>query len=97
MNQKIKKSKGVLQVRGDAHGNTVIFIDNSTNTRQSFTPGKVAVSDVLSALDQLEKPARIKVLDFMEREFDTRMVKELQDLQLLRTLKYVKAVLNSAG
>lgn len=97
MHQKIKKSKGVLQVRGDAHGNTLIFIDNSTHTRQTSTQGKVAVCDVLSALDQLEKPARIKVLDFMEREFDTRMVKELQDLQLLRTLKYVQAVLNSAG
>lgn len=93
--QKIKQSKGVLQVQGDAHGNTVIFIDNSTHTHQATTQGKVAVCNVLTALDKLDKPSRIKVLDFMQREFDTRMVKELQDLQLLRTLKYVEAVLKS--
>lgn len=97
MQQKTKQSKGVLQVRGNASRSTVIVIDNSTHTHHAPTQGKVAVTDVLAALDKLEKPARIKVLDFMEREFETRMVKELQDLQLLRTLKYVQAVLNSAG
>ena len=86
-----------MQVRGNASRSTVIVIDNSTHTHHAPTPGKVAVCDVLAALDQLDKQSRIKVLDFMEREFSTRMVKELQGVALLRTLKYVQAVLSSAG
>ncbi len=93
MQQKTNQSKGVLQVRGNASRSTVIVIDNSTHIHHTNTQGKVAVCDVLTALDQLDKQARIKVLDFMEREFSTRMVKELRDIELLRAMKYVEAVL----
>jgi hypothetical protein len=84
-----------MQVRGDASRSTVIVIDNSTHSHHPNPHGKVAVCDVLAALDKLDKTSRIKVLDFMEREFSTRMVKELQDIALLRTLKYVQAVLKA--
>jgi hypothetical protein len=53
----------------------------------------VRPSDVLAAMDDLAKDQRISVLDFMEREFNTRMVVELDGLQLLRTKRYVQAVI----
>jgi hypothetical protein len=46
---------------------------------------------VLALLDQV--PDRIAVLDFMEREFNTRMVIELERPQLFRVRRYVEAVL----
>lgn len=48
--------------------------------------------DVLFLMQKL--PDRIAVLDFMEREFNTRMVIELQPVQVYRLRRYVEVVLN---
>lgn len=40
----------------------------------------------------LDKTARIKVLDFMRREFGTAMVMELQPAQLKRVRGYVEKI-----
>lgn len=46
--------------------------------------------EVLALLDGL--PQRITVLDFMEREFSTRMVIDLSEPQLYRTRRYVETI-----
>jgi len=46
---------------------------------------------VLALMDHL--PDRIAVLDFMEREFNTRMVIELEAQQLYRLRRYVEVIL----
>ena len=43
-------------------------------------------------MKQLVKTARIKVLDFMRREFGTAMVMELQPAQVYRVRRYVETV-----
>lgn len=52
-------------------------------------------SQVLALIDRV--PDRIAVLDFMEREFDTRMVIHLGPKQLYRLRRYVEAILNNLG
>lgn len=50
-----------------------------------------------SALRRLEQvPNRIAILDFMEREFGTRMVIELKSAQLFRLNRYLDVVLQNA-
>lgn len=51
-------------------------------------------SQVLALLDRV--PDRMAVLDFMEREFDTRMVIKLDPQQLYRLRRYVEVILNKA-
>lgn len=40
----------------------------------------------------LDKTARIKVLDFMRREFGNAMVMDLKPSELLRTRRYVETI-----
>lgn len=56
--------------------------------RSSATPEH---RQVLALMDHL--PDRIAVLDFMEREFGTRMVIELEPPQVYRLRRYVEVVL----
>ncbi|MDD5479674.1 hypothetical protein [Rhodoferax sp.] len=50
---------------------------------------------VLALLDQV--PDRIAVLDFMEREFGTRMVIELSAPQVYRVRRYAEVILKNGG
>lgn len=52
-------------------------------------------SQVLALIARV--PDRVAVLDFMEREFDTRMVIHLGPQQLYRLRRYVQAILNRQG
>ncbi|MCW5223502.1 hypothetical protein D5041_07805 [Verminephrobacter aporrectodeae subsp. tuberculatae] len=56
-----------------------------------------AQRDVLALMDQLDKPARIKVLEFMRREFGTGMVIELQPDQVFRVRRYVETIIARRG
>ena len=49
-------------------------------------------AQVLALMDRLPEPVRLKVLDFMRREFGTSMVIELQPHQLYRARRYVEAI-----
>lgn len=51
--------------------------------------------DVLALMQPLSKADRISVLDFMERQFHTRLVIELNSPALFRLKKYVEAVLKA--
>lgn len=51
-----------------------------------------AQKEVLAMLKQLDKPSRIKVLEFMRREFGTAMVIELAPEQVFRARRYVETV-----
>lgn len=50
---------------------------------------------VLALLDQV--PDRIAVLDFMDREFGTRMVIELLPAQVFRVRRYAEVILSNSG
>lgn len=58
------------------------------------THANVTPREVLARMDKL--PDRIAVLDFMEREFQTRMVIDLEPAQLYRLKRYVEVVLSAA-
>ena len=58
-------------------------------------PHKEVQRQVLALLDQV--PDRIAVLDFMAREFGTRMVIELDGRQLYRLRRYVEVILKNEG
>lgn len=49
---------------------------------------------VLALMKPLDKAARITVLDFMRREFNTAMVIELEPEQLYRVRRYVETINN---
>lgn len=51
-----------------------------------------AHKEVLALMRPLDRAARIKVLDFMRREFGTAMVMELQPAQVYRVRRYVETV-----
>ena len=88
---------GVVQIGGNVINSTVVVINNialhlgATHNTGSNAP---VVSEVLAAMDELEKPERINVLNFLDREFGTRMVRDLHGRQLFRALRYVEAILN---
>jgi hypothetical protein len=88
------RTRGVVQISGDMIGSTVIIIDNS-GRRSASGICPVSVSSVLTVLDQLERDTRIRVLDFLDREFGTRMVKDLGEQQLTRAMLYVAAILKN--
>lgn len=62
--------------------------DRRSSSRPSL---KTDQSQVLALMDRL--PDRIAVLDFMGREFETRMVVELDAKQLYRLRRYVEVIL----
>ncbi len=51
-----------------------------------------AQKDVLGLMNRLPEPVRIKVLEFMRREFKTGMVIELQPNEVYRVRKYVEMI-----
>lgn len=59
---------------------------------RSRAPATADHRQVLALMDHL--PDRIPVLDFMEREFSTRMVIHLDAPQLYRLRRYVEVILN---
>lgn len=56
-------------------------------------PTATEQSHVLALMDRL--PDRIAVLDFMEREFDTRMVIHLDSPKLFRLRRYMEVILDN--
>ena len=56
---------------------------------------KTDQSQVLALMEHL--PDRIAVLDFMDREFGTRMVVALEPKQLYRLRRYVEVILAAKG
>lgn len=64
----------------------------TTQPRPRATTSSTDQSQVLALMDRV--PDRMAVLDFMAREFDTRMVIHLGPQQLYRLRRYVEAILN---
>lgn len=60
-------------------------------------PTTVAHKEVLSLMAPLPDPVRIKVLNFMRREFDTALVIDLRANELVRLRAYVVKVRASEG
>lgn len=94
------KGGGAVQV-GRLNGNvTVINHHHATNSSNDKpTPGErratPAQRDVLDLMNRV--PDRTSVLKFMEREFATRMVIELQPTQLYRLRRYLEVVIAKTG
>lgn len=58
----------------------------------SEAKAKDAQREVLALMQRLDRPIRIKVLEFMRREFNTAMVIELKPEQVYRVRRYVETV-----
>lgn len=69
-------------------------IQAATQSRPRATTSSTDQSQVLALMDRV--PDRMAVLDFMAREFDTRMVIQLDPQQLYRLRRYVEVILNKA-
>lgn len=107
-NQSIDAGSGNLQV-GIAHGDVVSHVNHHTQHISHITiiqassgppspvdpikPTSSEQSAVLRRMDQLR--SRITVLNFMEREFGTRMVIHLRPDQLNRVHLYLDAVMRN--
>lgn len=78
-------------------GITVVIHQHAAPTGKLVARRKTTLlpGDVLALMKPLPKSARISVLDFMERQFDTRLVIELNSPALFRVKKYVEAVLKT--
>jgi hypothetical protein len=88
----INSGKGSVQAQR-IHGNvTIVNITQSLMPRFATLPRTTPEQKrVLRMLDSLVN--RITVLDFMEREFGTRMVIELKPAQVYRVQKYIEVIL----
>lgn len=53
--------------------------------------------EVLALMEPLPKRARIRVLEFMGREFGTSMVIQLTDIEVFRTRRYVEAIVKGSS
>lgn len=53
--------------------------------------------EVLALMEPLPKKARIRVLEFMGREFGTSMVIQLTDIEVFRTRRYVEAIVKGSS
>lgn len=81
-------ASGVVQV-GKVDGNGTV-INHHHAPRRKAPRASEEHKNVLRLMDEV--PDRIAVLDFMEREFATRMVIELKPAQLYRLRRYVELV-----
>ncbi len=90
----IRVSKGVQAARID--GNVTVI-----NNHHKHLPPRAPVvfsaehGAVLDLMKQLEN--RVSVLEFMQREFGTKMVKELQPNELFRLRRYVEVVIEKSS
>ena len=89
---------GAVQVgRAEGHVNVVHLTQHiyapapAAPQLRPRTTSSTDQSQVLALIDRV--PDRIAVLDFMEREFDTRLVIELDARQLFRLRRYVEVIL----
>lgn len=82
-------ASGVVQV-GKVDGNVTV-VNHHHALRRKAPRASQEHKAVLRLMDEV--PDRIAVLDFMEREFATRMVIELKPVQLYRLRRYVEVVL----
>ena len=91
MPKQVNKGSGTVQA-GRIDGSVTVINHHYGGTRQArrTTPDQKAVLQLMAGV-----PDRIAVLDFMEREFNTRMVIELKPAQLYRLRRYVEVVLKA--
>lgn len=94
-------ASGVVQA-GKVDGNITV-INHHHHAPPSVPPSPPQRKTVRANAEQKailrlmdEVPDRIAVLDFMEREFDTRMVIELGQPQLYRLRRYIEVVIESS-
>ena len=104
VNQTVKDGAGNVQV-GVAYGDVISNVSHLTHHSNYFNfihpqskqteptrkPSSSEQSAVLRRLDQLRD--RVSVLDFMDRQFGTRMVIHLTSEQLYRLNRYLDVVL----
>lgn len=85
------KGEGTVQA-GRIDGNVTVINNHHRHLPArapvAFSPDHAAVLDLMKKLEN-----RIAVLEFMQREFGTKMVKELQPNELYRLRRYVEVVI----
>ena len=90
----IRVSKGVQAGRIDGNVTVVNHHHQHLAPRApvAFSPEHGAVLDLMKQLEN-----RVSVLEFMQREFGTKMVKELQPSELFRLRRYVEVVIENSS
>lgn len=81
--------KSNVQV-GQVGGNVTVINHHHHAPRRATPRASEEQKAVLRLMDEL--PDRFVALDFMEREFNTRMVIELKPAQLYRLRRYVETI-----
>lgn len=84
--------KSNVQV-GQVGGNVTVINHHHHAPRRKPQRATEEQKAVLRLMDEL--PDRFVALDFMEREFDTRMVIELKPAQLYRLRRYIETIQNN--
>lgn len=84
--------KSNVQV-GQVGGNVTVVNHHHHAPRRTSQRASDEHKNVLRLMDEV--PDRFAVLDFMQREFATKMVIELKPAQLYRLRRYVEVVLKS--
>ncbi len=100
MPRQSNKGGGTVQV-GRLNGNVTVInhhhASGPSRGGRASAAGRRATPAQREVLDLLNRvPDRIAILKFMEKEFKTRLVIELQPDQLYRVKRYVQAVLTNS-
>ena len=101
--RQVNHGQGSTQVGRAGRDVTVIHLTQNFELRAESKTIRFPVfataeqKEVLKIMKLLPEEIRIKVLDFMRREFDTGLVKELKPYEVRRVRGYVLKVLESLG
>lgn len=88
--QQSNSGSKAIQV-GKVHGNLTIVQVSHQAAKPVNIPSKIEQGQVLELLKSVPDH-RISVLNFMQREFGTKMVIQLQSEQLYRVKRYIEVI-----
>ena len=83
---------GAVVISGTVHGSVSVAA-----VSQDLHIDRRSVAETLQCMGQLDSDQRLSVLVWMERQFGTQMVKELNAEAQQRVRRYVAAVLRSTA
>ncbi len=84
-----------ISVGGDINHSHVIIANGPVNIRSEILANNAEVSKALVLKNLMTAKDWVSVLDFMERTFCTRILKELRASELGRVKAYAKKIINN--
>ncbi len=86
-------SRGGVSVGGDICKSNIIIANGAVNIRNPITGNKTEIANALKLKALMDSPSWICVLDFMDRTFATRILKELNNGEIGRVKAYASAII----